>query len=74
VRIISPTELPTLKGIHFCNPYRLELEAQGKFPRRIRLGARRYGYAEHEVDAWLEQRAALRDTARANTASRAEAV
>jgi prophage regulatory protein len=63
MRIISPSELSPMKGIKFCNPYRLELEARGKFPRRIRLGTRRYGYAEHELDAWLEKRAAQREGA-----------
>jgi predicted DNA-binding transcriptional regulator AlpA len=44
MRIISPAELASLKGVTFSNPYRLELEAQGKFPKRVKLGERRYGY------------------------------
>jgi hypothetical protein len=40
------------------------VEAEGKFPKRIKLGARRYGYNESEIDAWLEQRAALRNARR----------
>ena len=60
MRIISPAELAFLKGIRFSNPYRLELEALGKFPKRVKLGARRYGYLEKELDAWLTARAALR--------------
>ena len=37
MRIISPAELASLKGIRFSNPHRLELEALGKFPRRVKL-------------------------------------
>jgi hypothetical protein len=32
MRIISPAELASLKGITFSNPHRLYLEAAGKFP------------------------------------------
>jgi prophage regulatory protein len=60
MRIISPPELASKKGINFTNPYRLELEAKGKFPKRVKLGERKYGYIEDEIDAWLKERAALR--------------
>lgn len=33
-----------------------ELEAQGKFPKRIKLSERAVGWVEYEVEAWLEQR------------------
>jgi len=61
MRIISRHELAPIKGIAFSNPHLLDLEQQGKFPKRVRLGERRYGWFEHEIDAWLEDRAALRD-------------
>lgn len=60
MRIISPSELGSLKGITFTNVWRLELERLGKFPKRIKLGARRYGYLESELDRWLQERAAGR--------------
>jgi prophage regulatory protein len=63
MRIISPAELAIHKGVSFTNPYRLELEAAGKFPKRVKLGERRYGYVEDEIEAWLKQRAALREVA-----------
>jgi prophage regulatory protein len=65
MRIISPAELATLKGITFSNPHRLDLEAHGKFPKRVKLGERRYGYLENELDNWLKERAALRESAAA---------
>jgi predicted DNA-binding transcriptional regulator AlpA len=61
MRIISPSELGPLKGITFTNVWRLELERQGNFPKRVKLGLRRYGYLERELDQWLEQRAAGRE-------------
>ncbi len=61
MRVISPSELAPLKGITFTNVWRLELERLGKFPKRIRLGVRRYGYLESELDQWLEKCAAGRE-------------
>jgi predicted DNA-binding transcriptional regulator AlpA len=63
MRMISPAELVPLKGINFSNPYRLELEALGKFPKRVKLGERKYAYIEAELDSWLKERAALREAA-----------
>lgn len=60
MRILSNAELKA-RGIKYCNPHRIELERTGRFPKRIRLSERRYGYLEDEVDNWLKQRAALRE-------------
>jgi prophage regulatory protein len=60
MRMIAPQELGQLKGIHWSNVWRLELEKQGRFPKRVKLGARRYAYVETELDRWLEERAASR--------------
>jgi prophage regulatory protein len=65
MKILSPAELISLKGIRFCNPYRLELEAEGKFPRRVKIGQKKFGYVETEIDDWLTARAALRSPAAA---------
>jgi prophage regulatory protein len=61
ILIISPHELPKKKGISFSNPYRHELEKRGEFPKRVKLGARKYGYVDAEIDEWLKKRAALRN-------------
>ena len=61
MRMIGPQELGPLKGIHFGNVWRLALERQGRFPKRVRLGARRYAYIDAELDRWLEERAANRE-------------
>ena len=33
------------------------------FPKKVQLGANSCGFVETEIDAWLEARAALRDSA-----------
>ena len=48
------------RGVTFCNFYLLKLEREGRFPKRIRLGERTVAWYEHEVDHWIEARAAER--------------
>ena len=36
------------------------MEAAGDFPRRMRLSARRWGWVEDEIEAWLATKAAER--------------
>ena len=46
-------------------PYSLvhirRLEAQGKFPKRIKLGDNRIAWRRDEVEAWVDARIAERD-------------
>jgi len=37
---------------------------EGSFPKPVRLGRKSVGWAEHEVDAWIEARIRERDGAR----------
>jgi len=57
-RIIDRSELDMMI------PYTLEhirrLEKDGKFPKRIQLGAHRVGWLLSEVEAWINERAAKR--------------
>ena len=48
-----------LKGISYCRIQVKRLEEAGKFPKRIKSGARRYWY-EHEVDEWNQNQADAR--------------
>ncbi len=48
------------RGVTFCNYYLLQLEKKGRFPQRIRLGERKVGWLEHEIEAWIAGRAAER--------------
>jgi prophage regulatory protein len=40
----------------------LRLEKDGKFPRRVQLGANRVAWLLSEIDAWVAARVAERDT------------
>ena len=53
-RVISKKEL--LKLVPYTPQHILRLEKEGKFPKRIRIGARRVGWWLHEVLAWLDLR------------------
>jgi predicted DNA-binding transcriptional regulator AlpA len=63
VRLITYKELKPLKGIPFSREHLRRLEADGKFPKRVRLaeGGDYYGYVEKEIDEYLAARAAARD-------------
>ena len=58
IRVINRSELDKMI------PYSLEhirrLEKDGKFPKRIKLGANRVGWLLSEVEAWIAKRAAER--------------
>jgi predicted DNA-binding transcriptional regulator AlpA len=58
-RILRPAEAWRKAGISRSTGYRLE--AEGKFPRRIKITAHCSGYLEEELDAWIQARVAERD-------------
>jgi prophage regulatory protein len=62
VRIISFAGLKSEKGIGFSAVWIRKLIADGKFPKPIRIGAQRVAFLESEVDEWLRDRAAERDS------------
>ena len=53
-RIITKRELKQI--VPYSPQHILRLEKQGKFPKRVRIGARRVGWWFHEVLAWLAER------------------
>jgi prophage regulatory protein len=59
IKYISPQQAGELTSLSFRQIARLELA--GKFPRRVKLSDRRFGYVESEVGAWNEARLAERD-------------
>jgi hypothetical protein len=54
MKMVPPDRLLPDKGIDFSNPHRIELEENGLFPKRVRLGARKYAYVEEEIDEYLK--------------------
>ena len=53
------------KGIGYSKVTLWRKERAGAFPRRVPVGASRYAYVEAEIDNWIAQRIADRDTASA---------
>jgi prophage regulatory protein len=58
-RLLSYKELKSLKGISYVRQHIDRLEEAGKFPKRIKIGARVYWY-EHEVDEYVRAHAEAR--------------
>lgn len=44
------------KRVSYTARHLLNLEKEGKFPKRRQLGPRRVGWVEAEIDAWLASR------------------
>jgi prophage regulatory protein len=65
IRIMSrrliPYEALRAKCIGYSKPHLWRLEKAGKFPKRVPIGAGRYGYVEAEIDAYIETKIAERD-------------
>ena len=56
-----PYEALKSKGITYSKVTLWRQEKAGTFPRRVPIGAGRYGYVESEVDAHIDQKIAERD-------------
>jgi prophage regulatory protein len=61
LRILREPEVRLRTGLSASE--RLALEARDQFPERVPLGVRAVGWLEHEVNAWIQGRASLRDDA-----------
>jgi len=59
-RIIGSAELRRL--LPFSNAHFWRLEKAGAFPRRIKIGRHRVGWALEEVLAWVEEHKSRRTT------------
>lgn len=60
-KLVSKKELKTVLGIPYSFAHIARLEAAGKFPRRVKLGACRVAWVLDEVLEWIEERVAQRD-------------
>lgn len=54
-RILSSKEV--LKIIPYSPSHIWRMEQQGRFPRRVKLGANRVGWLESELSNWIKARA-----------------
>jgi len=55
-KLISKKELKTVYGIPYCFAHIARLEAAGKFPKRLRLGACRVAWYANEIEEWIDGR------------------
>jgi prophage regulatory protein len=50
------------RGVSFTSVHLLRLEKLGRFPKRVRVGENRVGWIEAEIDQYLRERIAVRDS------------
>jgi prophage regulatory protein len=51
------------KGLQWSKAHIYRLEKAGQFPRRVRIGANKFGYVEREIDEHIAALIAARDAA-----------
>ena len=59
MRMLSKRQLKEL--VLYSPQHVARLEAAGRFPKRVQIGANRVGWVEEEVLDWLQERIARRD-------------
>jgi prophage regulatory protein len=68
-RVLTFPALRAEKGITWTRQRVLQLEKTNKFPRRFWLGSNTIAWWEHEVDAWLDERAKASEALRSDRAT-----
>jgi prophage regulatory protein len=61
-RLVSKKELKSVFGVPYSPQHIQRLELAGKFPKRLRLGQCRVAWLYVEVEAWISERLAQRDS------------
>lgn len=64
MKLLSMDELRSVKGISFSRPHLFRLIKAGQFPAPLKIGENRNAWPDHEIDHWVEQRIAERDSVR----------
>lgn len=59
-RLITKKQLRSI--VPYTPQHVLRLEKKGKFPRRVQVGANRVAWLLHEIEGWLAERIAARDS------------
>lgn len=57
------------RGITYSNAHLIRLEKVGKFPQRVPISAGRVLWLQHEIDEWIEEKAAARGVKRSPEAA-----
>jgi prophage regulatory protein len=59
---LIPYEALADKGIPLCRSQLWRLEKTGKFPKRVAVSAARHAWVESEIDKWIVDRIAARQS------------
>ncbi len=62
-KLVTKKELKSVYGVPYSFAHIARLEAAGRFPKRIRLGACRVAWLAEEVQSWIDERVASRNVA-----------
>lgn len=62
-KLVTKKELRSIYGVPYSVQHIARLERAGRFPKRIKLGQCRVAWLAEEVEAWIEERVANRNTA-----------
>jgi prophage regulatory protein len=60
--LVSKKEVRLVFGVPYSFAHIARLEAAGQFPKRLRLGACRVAWLAAEVQNWIDERVALRNS------------
>jgi prophage regulatory protein len=61
-KLVSKKDLKIVYGVPYSFAHIARLEVAGQFPKRVRLGACRVAWLADEVQGWIDERVATRDT------------
>jgi prophage regulatory protein len=61
-KLVSKKELKSVFGVPYSFQHIARLEAAGQFPQRVQLGACRVAWLSEEVQHWIDDRVASRNT------------
>src|SRR6516225_6752652 len=61
-KLVSKKDLRLVFGVPYSFAHIARLEAAGQFPKRLRLGACRVAWLAQEVQNWIDERVALRNS------------
>jgi prophage regulatory protein len=61
-KLVSKKELKIVFGVPYSFAHIARLEAAGEFPNRIKLGACRVAWLSDEVQGWIDERVAQRNS------------
>jgi prophage regulatory protein len=59
MKVLSYKDLKQVAGIPWSRTHLNRLEADGLFPTRVYVSARRIGWLESDVQGWLKKRVAI---------------